>query len=273
MLDGAQANLALSSMVENSRGETYPPDKLTFKWDCESENDINATIKNADKLKSKATFTRNGVYTLTLTATNKDNEDIAASDSVDITVNQPPIVDAGLDQNLLMSVGDTSITTQLDGTVSDDGLPDPPNILKLKWSVEEGHEAAVTIVADDKDFTDVQFTQEGGYTLKLEADDSAVKVADTVKIIVKNTGMLPGGGRQAKVLANHLNVRQAHYPDNAHNILYTLNMGNEVTVIDLWTNPETNAVWGRLKPTEDHDQDPQWSAMKVGKDTFLEFIE
>jgi hypothetical protein len=85
--------------------------------------------------------------------------------------------------------------------------------------------------------------------------------------------MLPGGGRQAKVLANHLNVRQAHYPDNAHNILYTLNMGNEVTVIDLWTNPETNAVWGRLKPTEDHDQDPQWSAMKVGKDTFLEFIE
>ena len=269
-LDGAETSLVLDGMVENSLGEAYPPDKLTFVWGCEPKNN---RIEDAKQLNTKAIFDKNGIYKLTLTTTNTDNKEIISSDSVYITVNQPPVVDAGPDQTLLLFVGDPSVTTQLDGTVSDDGLPEPPSIIRLKWSVLTGDENDVTIMSDEKDFTEVQFKREGDYTLKLEADDGAVKISDTVKITVKNNGMLPDGGRKAKVVTSGLHVRQDHDADNNKNILYFLNEGDEVTVIDLWPNPETNAIWGRLKPTKKHDQDPQWSAMKVGEDTYLEFIE
>jgi hypothetical protein len=170
-------------------------------------------------------------------------------------------------------VGDSSVTTYLDGTVSDDGLPEPPGILRLKWSVLNGGTNNVTIVSDENDFTEVRFTREGDYTLRLDADDGAVKAFDTVKISVKNSGMLPDGGRKAKVSASGLHVRWEHDPDNEKNILYFLKRGDEVEVIDLWSNPEANAIWARLKPTSKHAQDPQWSAMKVRDDVFIEFLE
>jgi len=266
---GQEASLTLNGLVKNSDGDDYPSGKCNITWECNSDA---VTFDNNNKIDPTVTFHKNGIYEIILTAKNTDEEGKTASASVNITVNRPPIVDAGPDQNLFLSVGDSFVTTQLDGTVSDDGLPEPPGVLTLHWSVLDGHKDKVTIMSDENDFTEVQFKREGDYTLKLEADDGAVKESDTVKITVKNTGMLPDGGRKAKVVASGLHVRQEHDKDNKKNILYFLKKGDEVTLIDLWTNPETKAVWGRLRPTEKHDQDPQWSAMKEGDDTFLQFI-
>jgi hypothetical protein len=265
-----KTSLTLNGTVKNSVGDDYPFGKCTLIWKCDPDS---IAFDDNSKIDPTVTFYKNSIYILTLTATNKDNEELTASDSVNITVNRLPVVYAGPDQNLFLSVGDSSVTTQMDGTISDDGLPETPGVVKLKWSVEEGNEEAVTIVADDKDFTEVQFKQEGDYIMKLEADDGAVKASNTVRITVKNTGMLPDGGKKAKVVTSGLHVRQDHDADNNKNILYFLKKDDEVTIIDLWTNPETNAIWVRLEPTESHNQDPQWSAMKVGDNRYIEFME
>jgi hypothetical protein len=54
-----------------------------------------------------------------------------ADDQVTITVNpenQPPVVDAGADQTITLPD-----SAALNGTVTDDGLPDPPGLVTTTW--------------------------------------------------------------------------------------------------------------------------------------------
>ena len=185
-----QARLKLGGVIKNSAGKEYPAGKLDIEWCCESES---VSFDDAKKLDATAIFTKNGEHELMLIIKNiDDQQSISASDRVSITVNQPPLVDAGPDQTLVKPRhGGPPVITHLDGTVSDDGLPKPPGVVKLTWSVlsvrsgRGGSKRTVDIVSENQDYTQAKFRQAGVYTLQLEADDGAVKETDEVTITVR----------------------------------------------------------------------------------------
>ncbi len=91
------------------------------------------TFANLNALQTTVNFSQAGVYVLSLTATDSQYPVV---DEVTITVtlpNQPPVVNAGPDQAILLSTGVT-----LAGTVSDDGLPNPPGVVTVTWSKVSG---------------------------------------------------------------------------------------------------------------------------------------
>ena len=66
------------------------------------------------------TFSVGGVYTLKLTASDSV---LSGSDTVVITVNKAPVVNAGPDQTV------PTPSAVLNGSATDDGLPNPPGAL------------------------------------------------------------------------------------------------------------------------------------------------
>jgi len=98
--------------------------------------------------------------------------------------NQPPVVDAGPDQTIYLP-DDAS----LDGTVTDDGLPDPPATVTTTWSKQSG---PGTVTFDDASLIDAaaQFSEAGEYVLRLTADDSDLTAFDEVTIIVDSCALL-----------------------------------------------------------------------------------
>ena len=87
-------------------------------------------------------------------------------------VNQPPGVNAGPDQTITLPG-----STYLVGTVSDDGLPNPPWAVTTTWSkvsgpgtVTFGNAAAVNTTA--------KLSVAGSYVLRLTANDSALQASD-----------------------------------------------------------------------------------------------
>jgi hypothetical protein len=93
-------------------------------------------------------------------------------------VNQPPVVNAGPDQTILLPAAAT-----LGGTASDDGLPNPPATLTTTWSkvtgpgtVSFGNAALLATTAN--------FSVAGSYTLRLTASDSALSATDDIIVTV-----------------------------------------------------------------------------------------
>jgi hypothetical protein len=70
----------------------------------------------------------------------------------------------------------------LDATVSDDGLPEEPGVLTLKWTTK-GPTGGVVLSPANSDVAEAKFTQKGRYEIELEASDG---VAKTVEKIVVN---------------------------------------------------------------------------------------
>ncbi|MCB0093008.1 MAG: alginate lyase family protein, partial [Caldilineaceae bacterium] len=92
--------------------------------------------------------------------------------------NQPPTVDAGGDQQIALPTA-----ANLNGSASDDGLPNPPAVLTTTWSVQSGP-AAVSF--DDKHArqTTASFTVAGTYVLRLTADDGELSATDDMTVTV-----------------------------------------------------------------------------------------
>jgi hypothetical protein len=93
-------------------------------------------------------------------------------------INQPPVVNAGADRVVLAN-------TSLDGTVSDDALPDPPNTVTTNWSQVSGPGTATFVDASAVDTT-ASFSAPGTYQLRLTADDSALTRSDDVNVVALN---------------------------------------------------------------------------------------
>ena len=104
--------------------------------------------------------------------------DIGADEYTGVAVNQAPSVDAGDDDNITLPSSAT-----LDGTVSDDGLPDPPAAFTTLWTKVSGP-GTVTFGDDEDVDTTASFSVAGVYVLELEADDDALTASDTVTITV-----------------------------------------------------------------------------------------
>jgi uncharacterized protein YjiK len=93
-------------------------------------------------------------------------------------VNRAPVVEAGPDQTVRWP--DPAL---LQGTVSDDHLPSPPDALTTVWSMASG---PGTVDFDDPSAlaTTADFSVPGTYVLRLSADDGALSSADSLSVTV-----------------------------------------------------------------------------------------
>ena len=134
-------------------------------------------------------YDNTGQYVLELQASDGQFQD---TDTVVVNVhahgsNLPPVVDAGPSKLVELS----TVATLL-GTVTDDGLPNPPSALTLAWSkmsgpgtVNFGTPAAVSTTAT--------FSVAGVYVLRLQASDSSLVAYDDVIVTVNQAALLVVG--------------------------------------------------------------------------------
>jgi hypothetical protein len=101
--------------------------------------------------------------------------------------NNAPFVDAGPDQAVWL--GKSGIPGQetviLSGTVTDEGLPNPPGTTSILWTQVSGP-VQVTPVPTNAAVSSVTITTPGIYVFRLSADDGEKQAEDTVQIIVGN---------------------------------------------------------------------------------------
>ena len=119
------------------------------------------------------------VGTDTFTYTIDNGHGAAASATVRVEVdpiNQPPVVDAGPDQNVVLPD-----SARLQGSAADDDLPN--NTLVTTWTKLMGPDG-MTIVSPSTVIREVTFTEAGVYEFQLEASDSEFTVTDTVMVTV-----------------------------------------------------------------------------------------
>ena len=161
-------------------GLPNPPGVVTTTWSVVSGPGT-VTFGDVNAVDTTASFSTDGVYVLRLTA---DDSALSAFDDVSITVdpqppvNQAPSVNAGTDQTITLPS-----VANLEGTVSDDGLPNPPGVVTTTWSVVSGP-GTVTFGDVNAVDTTASFSTDGVYVLRLTADDSALSAFDDVSITV-----------------------------------------------------------------------------------------
>jgi hypothetical protein len=176
------ASVALNGTVSDD-GLPDPPGGLTTTWSKES-GPGGVTFGDASAEDTTANFTVDGVYVLRLTA---DDGELTAYDEVTITVepepptNQAPNVSAGQDQTITLPA-----FAVLDGTVSDDGLPDPPGGLTTTWSKRNGP-GGVTFGDANAVDTTANFSVAGEYGLRLTAYDGELTSNDELTITVESS--------------------------------------------------------------------------------------
>ena len=152
------------------------PGALTTQWTKVSGPGV-VTFGDDSVESTSADFSVAGSYVLRLTA-----NDGVLSDSADVTINvlpanTAPVVDAGSDVSVTLPM---SIT--LDGTVTDDGVPN--NTLTYQWTQVSGIGQATFVDANGVD-TAVSFPSDGEYVLQLTASDGALSASDLVTVTVE----------------------------------------------------------------------------------------
>jgi hypothetical protein len=100
------------------------------------------------------------------------------------TPNQPPVVNAGLDQNLALPQ-----TATLHGTASDDGLPQGSTLV-TQWTMIGGPGTVDFADASDLD-TIASFSSAGTYVLRLSADDGVLSNSDDLTVTVQPQNQPP----------------------------------------------------------------------------------
>jgi hypothetical protein len=130
--------------------------------------------------------------TFTVTAESGGVQGQTALEVSTSVVNQPPVVNAGNDVSIELGT-----PAWLDGSVSDDGLPE--GTLVVQWSQVDGPGTA-TIDTPDAQDSQATFSQAGTYNLELTAGDGELEASDTVTVIVVEPGepaivlIRPNGG-------------------------------------------------------------------------------
>jgi RHS repeat-associated protein len=132
---------------------------------------------NARVPATSATFGEAGEYTLRLTA---GDASLPAGDEMTVLVlpfNDPPAVNAGPDQTVVLPASAT-----LAGTVTDDALPRNSSVA-ISWSKLSGP-GEVTFANAAAAATTATFSEPGDYVLRLFGDDSQLANVDEVKVKV-----------------------------------------------------------------------------------------
>jgi hypothetical protein len=194
-------NAAVLNGTVTDDGLPTSPALVTTTWSKVSGPGI-VTFGNAAAVDTTATFSQAGMYVLRLTA---NDGGLTTSAEVTITVNpvpsinQPPTVDAGPPQTTTFPFG-----AFLNGTVSDDGLPNFPGAVTTTWSKVSG---PGTVAFGDTNAVDTfaTFSQAGIYILRLSANDGLLQAFDDLTIsvtiaisgdwIIAGVGDLDGDGK------------------------------------------------------------------------------
>ena len=111
----------------------------------------------------------------------------APSPGLPNTGNRPPQVSAGLDQSITASLFPVAI--DLSGTVTDDGLPNPPGFVTVTWSQVSGPGRA-WFDSPHRSSTTLHLPGAGTYVLRLTASDGALQAASDV-IVTANRATSP----------------------------------------------------------------------------------
>ncbi len=169
-------------------GQPNPPGACTAQWTSTS-GPGQVDIADSTAVDTTASFSAVGTYVLRLTASDGS---LQAADEVTITVqtasgaNAAPTVDAGDDQAAALAAA-----VPLDGTIVDDGLPNPPGAWTCVWTQQSGPGTTTFADASAVDTT-ATFSAAGAYVLRLTANDGALTGSDDVTITVNagatNTG-------------------------------------------------------------------------------------
>ena len=140
----------------------------------------NGSVKNNS---TTVTYTPNNNFhgTDSFTYTISDGKGHNATATVNVTVNQAPQVNAGQDETITLFAN-----ASLSGTVTDDGLPTPPNLTQ-SWSKVSGP-GTVNFANANATSTTASFSQAGIYVLRLTANDGFLQSSDDVQITVNASG-------------------------------------------------------------------------------------
>jgi hypothetical protein len=170
-------------------GLPNPPSAVTVTWSV-SSGPGTVTFVNANAVDTQASFNQVGTYVLRLTASDGA---LSAFDSMTVTVqpppNAPPVVDAGPNRTVVIPA-----SAVLDGTVTDDGFPNPPAAVTVSWIVASG---PGPVIFQDPNAVDTQasFVQAGTYILRLTASDGALSASDSMTVTVRiNTAPVVDAG-------------------------------------------------------------------------------
>lgn len=101
--------------------------------------------------------------------------------SVEVTegvFNEPPVVDAGPNIKLTNVVG----WIDLEGTVTDDGLPD--GVVDVFWEIVSGP-AGASLTDPNSLATQLMVVRKGLYVLRLTADDGELSASDDVRVRIR----------------------------------------------------------------------------------------
>ena len=190
------AGVSLSGIVSDD-GQPNPPAAVTVTW-SKGSGPGTVTFGNANAASTTASFSAAGIYLLRLTASDGA---LAATDSLQVTVlpppNTAPVVDAGPDQTITLPAG-----ASLSGTVTDDGLPNPPASVTVTWSKGSGP-GTVAFGNANAASTTASFAAAGTYVLRLTASDGALATADSLQVTVlpqPNTGPVVYAGPDQTVI-------------------------------------------------------------------------
>jgi nitrogen fixation protein FixH len=172
------ASAALNGTV-NDDGLPNPPGEVVTTWSKTSGPGV-VTFGDSSAEDTNVTFSTDGVYVLRLTANDGER---TAYEEVNITVephpNQVPFVAAGGDQMITLPA-----SAALNGTVGDDGSPNPPGEVTTTWSKTSGP-GVVAFGDTSAEDTNATFSTDGVYVLRLTAYDGELTAYDEVSITVE----------------------------------------------------------------------------------------
>ena len=169
------ANATLDGTVSDD-GYPASPGSLSLTWTKQSGPGT-VTFGDSAAVDTTADFSTDGTYVLRLTA---DDGDKSTFDELTVTVtpaNTAPTANAGSDDSITLPN-----VASLDGTITDDGYPNPPGAVTVTWSKVSGP-GTVTFGDSAAVDTTASFSEIGTYVLQLQASDSALIDTDTVQIV------------------------------------------------------------------------------------------
>jgi len=176
------ANATLSATATDD-GLPNPPGQLTVSW-SKLEGNGGVTFSAQTSLITEASFSQAGTYVLRVSVS--DGE-LVATDEITVivnptAVNQAPVVNTGDDFSVLIP----SLIT-LQGSVIDDQLPN--NTLSISWVKLTGN-GDVTFSTPNQAVTNVTFSDDGTYVLRLIANDGELQTTDDITVVVSKQPLL-----------------------------------------------------------------------------------
>ncbi|MEO8435564.1 MAG: PKD domain-containing protein [Pyrinomonadaceae bacterium] len=222
---------------------------LTVTWMQISGPGV-VNFANANSAVTTAQLSVPGSYVLRLSAS--DSVHVASADMGIILTpeNQAPNASAGPDQTILLSQ-----PAQLNGSVSDDGLPLGSN-LTSHWTAISGP-GVVTFSNPNVTVTGAQFSVTGTYVLRLTASDGQLAVADELSVTVIDNVPLPAVEITSPADGDELTAPAIVNGSVSHGtwaLEYSLN-SDDGAANQVWTEtargegPVMNGPLGTLDPT------------------------